>query len=153
MTNRSIRPMLAAAAALVLCGAPALAVDNMVSAGAPELGAVRTKIKAADYPGAIADLDAMVRGGVQHADVYNLLGYSLRKTGEVGRAATFYAKALEFDPAHRGALEYQGELFVQTGQIDRAKRNLTILAQLCPQGCEEREDLARSIAQGAAATQ
>ena len=41
----------------------------------------------------------------QHADVYNLMG-SLRKTGDYKQAYTFYRKALEFDPEHKGALEY-----------------------------------------------
>ncbi len=62
------------------------------------------------------------------------------------QAATFYAKALDFDPNHKGALEYQGELFVELGQIDKAKANLARLVRLCPQGCEEREDLEKAIA-------
>ncbi|NJL16993.1 MAG: hypothetical protein HC938_07165 [Nitrospira sp.] len=42
--------------------------------------------------------------------------------------ATFYAKALDFDPNHKGALEYQGELFVELGQVDKAKRNAKLEA-------------------------
>ncbi|MDX2156130.1 MAG: tetratricopeptide repeat protein [Hyphomicrobiaceae bacterium] len=84
--------------------------------------------------------------GVQHADVYNLMGFAYRKMGNYPRATTFYAKALDFDVNHKGALEYQGELFLETGQLDRAKANLQRLESLCPLGCEEREDLEKAIA-------
>ena len=49
------------------------------------------------------------------------------------------------DPRHLGALEYQGELFVETGRLDQARRNLAILTALCPKGCEELEDLQEAI--------
>ena len=129
----------------------AFAVDTTTSTDAPDLTAIRVKIKAKDFKSAAADLYAVLDSGVQHADVYNLLGFSLRKSGDRKTGATFYAKALDFDPNHKGALEYQGELFVEIGQIDKAKANLAKLATLCPQGCEEREDLEKAIAEAPAA--
>ena len=128
---------------------PALAADTVQTRDAPDLTAVRAKIKADDYKGAAADLTAMVDKGVQHADVYNLLGFSLRKSGDTKTAQTFYKKALEFDPDHKGALEYQGELFVKIGDLAKARANAARLAKLCPQGCEELEDLEKAIAGGA----
>jgi tetratricopeptide (TPR) repeat protein len=77
------------------------------------------------------------------------MGFSLRKTGDYKQAYTFYRKALEFDPAHKGALEYLGELYVETGQIDKAKENVALLKMLCPGGCEELEDLEEAIAKAA----
>lgn len=130
---------------LTIASAPAFAVDTVTSTDAPDLTAIRAKIKAKDYKAASADLYALVDGGVQHADVYNLLGFSLRKSGDRESGATFYRKALDFNPDHKGALEYQGELFVELGQIDKARANLARLATLCPQGCEERDDLANAI--------
>ena len=103
------------------------------------------KIKAHDYSAAIADLNGLINQGVQHADVYNLLGFSLRKSGDLKTAYTFYRKALEFDPNHKGALEYLGELYVQTGDLAKARDNLARLEKLCPSGCEEREDLEAAI--------
>jgi tetratricopeptide (TPR) repeat protein len=88
----------------------------------------------------------MIDRNVQHADVYNLLGFSLRKTGDYARALTFYKKALDFDADHKGAHEYLGELYVETGQLPKAQEQLAVLVRLCPQGCEEREDLDRAIA-------
>ena len=82
---------------------------------------VRAKLKAKDYKAALAELTPMLVT-YQHADVYNLMGFSLRKTGDYKQAYTFYRKALDFDPQHKGALEYLGELYVETGQIDKAQR-------------------------------
>jgi|ERR1700730_5580453 tetratricopeptide (TPR) repeat protein len=139
-----------AAAALDATGA--LAVDNITSRDAPDLASVRAKIKAKDFKGALAELTPML-ATYQHADVYNLMGFSLRKTGDYKQAYTFYRKALDFDPDHKGALEYLGELYVETGQMDKAKENVVRLQQLCPSGCEELADLEKAIGvTGASAT-
>jgi tetratricopeptide (TPR) repeat protein len=128
--------------------APARAMDTIPAATAPDLTSVRAKIKAKDFKGALAELTPMLATH-QDADVYNLMGFSLRKTGDYKQAYTFYRKALEFDPAHKGALEYLGELYVETGQIDKAKENVALLKMLCPSGCEELEDLEEAIAKAA----
>jgi tetratricopeptide (TPR) repeat protein len=128
----------------------ALAVDVVTSRGAPDLSSVRAKIKAKDFKGAIAELTPMLETN-QHADVYNLMGFSLRKSGDYKQAYTFYRKALDFDPEHKGALEYLGELYVETGQVDKARENVVLLKKLCPNGCEELADLEKAIT-GAAGT-
>ncbi len=61
-------------------------------------------------------------------------------------ALTYYTKALALDPDHKGAREYLGELYVETGQLDKAKEQLVVLTRLCPTGCEELEDLQKAIA-------
>ena len=127
----------------------ALAVDVVTSRDAPDLTSVRAKIKAKDFKAALAELTPMLETH-QHADVYNLMGFSLRKTGDTKQAYTFYRKALEFDPEHKGALEYLGELYVETGQIEKARENVVLLKKLCPGGCEELADLEKAVA-GAAA--
>ena len=131
--------------ALCLAGSPALAVDSMNSSDAPDLTSVRTKIKAADYRGALAELKVLADTN-QHADVSSLMGFSLRKTGDYARALTFYQKALDFDAGHKGAHEYLGELYVETGEIDKAKQNVALLRKLCPGGCEELADLEKAVA-------
>ena len=123
----------------------AYAVDNVTTTDAPDLASVRAKIKAKDFKAALAELTPMLATH-QHADVYNLMGFSLRKTGDYSQAYTFYRKALDFNPEHKGALEYLGELYVETGQIDKAKENVAMLKKLCPGGCEELEDLEQAIA-------
>ena len=123
----------------------ALAVDTVTSRDAPDLISVRAKIKAKDFNGALAELTPMLQS-YQHADVYNLMGFSLRKTGDRKQAYMFYRKALDFDPQHKGALEYLGELYVESGQIDKARESVAQLKTLCPGGCEELADLEKTIA-------
>ena len=147
---------IASALATLLVGASltatgALAVDVVTSRDAPDLTSVRAKIKAKDFKGALAELTPMLQTH-QHADVYNLMGFSLRKTGDYKQAYTFYRKALDFDPAHKGALEYLGELYVETGQLDKARENVALLQKLCPSGCEELADLEKAIAAAPATT-
>jgi tetratricopeptide (TPR) repeat protein len=132
-----------------LAATGALAVDNVTSRDAPDLTSVRAKIKAKDYKAAIAELTPMLETH-QHADVYNLMGFSLRKTGDYKQAYTFYRKALDFNPEHKGALEYLGELYVETGQVDKARENVVLLKKLCPGGCEELADLEHAIARASA---
>jgi len=138
-------------AALLFGGAaelatPARAVDTTTTREAPDLTAVRAKVKAKEWKSGIADLNGMINKGVQHADVYNLLGFSLRKSGDLATAYTFYRKALDFDPEHKGALEYLGELYVERGELAKAREHVVLLRKLCPQGCEELEDLEKAIA-------
>ena len=125
---------------------PAQAVDTVSTSDAPDLTAIRAKIDAKDYGAAIASLKGLIDQDVINPDVYNLLGYSLRKSGDRKSALTFYQKALEFDPDHKGALEYLGELYVETGDMDKAQENLARLETLCPEGCEELSDLKAAIA-------
>jgi cytochrome c-type biogenesis protein CcmH/NrfG len=128
----------------VLLPAPAYAVDNMSSNDAVDLTSVRAKIKAKDYTAALAELRDLAED-TQQADVYNLLGFTLRKTGDFKTSLTYYTKALELQPDHKAAREYLGELYIETGNIEKAKEQLAVLAKLCPGGCEEREDLQKAI--------
>jgi cytochrome c-type biogenesis protein CcmH/NrfG len=130
--------------ATVLSPTPAIAVDNMSSTDAPDLASVRAKIKAKDYSAALAELRDLAED-TQQADVYNLLGFTLRKTGDFTTSLSYYTKALELEPDHKAAREYLGELYVETGNSAKAKEQLDVLARLCPAGCEEREDLQKAI--------
>ena len=116
----------------------------MESTDAPDLSSVRAKIKAKDYAAALTELRDIAED-TQQADVYNLLGYTLRKTGDFKTSLTYYTKALELQPNHKAAREYLGELYVETGNMEKAKEQLGVLAKLCPGGCEEREDLQKAI--------
>ena len=127
-----------------LLTAPAYAVDNMTSTDAPDLTSVRAKLAAKNYAAALAELRDLAED-VQQADVYNLLGFALRKTGDFKTSLTYYTKALELQPDHKAAREYLGELYVETGNLAKAREQLAILAKLCPSGCEEREDLQKAI--------
>ena len=127
------------------------AVDTVTSDDALDLTAVRAKLKAKDHQAALADLLALVNKS-PYADVYNLMGFAFRKLGDFTQGLTYYRKALDLDPDHRSALEYLGELYVETGELAKARELLAKLEKLCPQGCEEREDLAKAIAEAPAST-
>jgi cytochrome c-type biogenesis protein CcmH/NrfG len=148
---KTFQSIMASTALLVSIGlapalmpAPAFAVDNMESTDAPDLSSVRAKIKAKDYAAALTELRDIAED-TQQADVYNLLGFTLRKTGDFKTSLTYYTKALELQPDHKAAREYLGELYVETGNMEKAREQLAVLAKLCPAGCEEREDLQKAI--------
>ena len=150
--NKTLQSLSAGVALVVALGlapilpsAPAYAVDNIESSDAPDLTSVRAKIAAKDYAAALTELRDMA-DDTTNADVYNLLGFTLRKTGDFKTSLTYYTKALELQPNHKAAHEYLGELYLQTGDVAKAKEQLVILTKLCATGCEEREDLEKAIA-------
>jgi tetratricopeptide (TPR) repeat protein len=80
-----------------------------------------------------------------HADVLNYMGFTSRKLGRLDAALGYYREALRLDPNHLGATEYLGELYIQMGELDRARTQLARLDDLCAYGCAQREELARWI--------
>ena len=74
-----------------------------------------------------------------------MLGFSYRKSGNLDEAAKHYDKALGLDPKHKGALEYQGELFLMLGDKGAAEENLEKLDKICWLGCEELDELRTAI--------
>ena len=64
------------------------------------------------------------------ADVLNEIGFAFRKNNDLDNASIYYLMALKEDPNHLGALEYQGEMFVDLGQKDNALANLNKLKEL-----------------------
>lgn len=97
------------------------------------------------YDDAISSLSAAQAAVGPHPDILNYLGFAHRKLGRLDEAKNWYAQALAINPDHLGANEYLGELYVETGDLDRARRQLATLDRLCAFGCAEREDLARLI--------
>ncbi len=142
-----MRRLIACLVAVLLLGPlyGAHAADSPSPYAAPDLSAARAKIKVKDYAGALALMRPMLNNTI-HADLYNLVGFCLRKTGDQKQAWVYYDKALALNANHLGTLEYQGELFVETGQIAKARQNEEHLKILCPKGCEELEDLQAAIA-------
>ena len=157
---RSFSPAVVALGCLLL-SPPAFAAEGGSGGGSGGSGAdwdVRTAVPAADpayvravvevkagrYANAVPLLVDLVGRNPGNADGFNMLGYSHRKLGQRDYAMIYYAEALRLDPKHLGALEYQGELFVELGDLGRAQANLDLLAKLCGQ-CEEHDDLAQAI--------
>ena len=103
------------------------------------------KVKQARYAAAIEDLKKALKQNGKNADFWSLYGFAARKAGSYELAEKAYARALEIDPNHLGALEYSGELYVETQRVEKARERLERLAQLCPQGCPERTLLEQAI--------
>ena len=98
------------------------------------------------YQEAIPPLQSAEKLATTDADIQNLLGFTHRKTDKLDAAASYYKRALEIDPKHKGALEYQGELFLMLGDKDAAADNLAKLDKICWLGCSEYDDLKQAIA-------
>ena len=81
----------------------------------------------------------------QNADIQNYLGFVSRKMDKLGKSDAYYKKALQIDPMHKGALEYQGELFLQYKNVEKAKANLKLLERICGVNCEEYKELKKAI--------
>jgi len=105
----------------------------------------RAQIKKQRWADAIATLRVVLEAEPNNADANNLMGYSLRKSGNLQRAEGFYLKALKLSPKHKGANEYLGELYVETGNLAKAKARLEVLESICGTGCEEYQDLKAAI--------
>lgn len=90
-------------------------------------------------------LEELLRFEPDNPEVSNLLGYTRRNLGDLEGAMASYQKALALDPAHKGTLEYQGELFLKLGDKAAAEKNLARLRELCPTGCEALEVLEAAI--------
>ena len=81
----------------------------------------------------------------KQADKFNLLGFTARKSGDLEKARAYYNRALEINPKHVRALEYQGELFLQLGKLADAKQNLEKIQRICWLPCDEEKQLEEAI--------
>lgn len=106
----------------------------------------KSAISRQDWKSAIVSLTQAAALEPKNADVHNLLGYSYRKSGDYKNGFKHYAIALGINPKHKGALEYQGEAYAETGELVKAKANLVKLKAACGNtSCEEYVDLAGAI--------
>ncbi len=105
-----------------------------------------TAVNAGDFALALTLLGKVVSKTPRNADAWNYIGFSHRKLKRFGQARTAYRKALAIEPDHRGANEYLGELYLQTGELAKARERLKTLDSACFFGCEEYDDLKAAIA-------
>ena len=131
-----------AAAATAATPTPTTQATKQLSAFLSEADAL---IKQKNFTAALNLLKQADSTYANNADVNNLLGFSSRNLKQFSASARYYQKALRINPNHLGALEYQGELFLQTKKVSAAKKNLAKLKQLCGVNCEEYLDLKKAI--------
>lgn len=111
----------------------------------PELKAARHAITRKQFDVAIDELRDVLKKQPDHADAWNLLGYSARKSGDFKTAESAYTKALEIDPNHTQAMEYMGEMYLTLKQPEKAEMLLSRLNKLCSFNCIDRDSLKMAI--------
>jgi tetratricopeptide (TPR) repeat protein len=101
-------------------------------------------IKKEQYVEAVQGLEKILKKKKYNkdADILNHFAFALRKTNNLIKAEEIYLKALSIEPTHRGALEYIGELYVDTKRMDLANATLKKL-ESCR--CEEYAELKNYI--------
>lgn len=103
-------------------------------------------IKAQEFDRAARLLQDVVDRNPDNIDALSSLGYANTRLGRYDQAKRRYARALALQPGHLGANEYLGELHVRQGNLAAAVEQLNTVRNICGQGCEEYQDLARAIA-------
>ena len=116
-----------------------------------ELKAAKLAINRKEYKKAIVELNKILAEKPNHADAWNLLGFSARKSGDFKTAKTAYTKALSINPKHTQAMEYMGEMYLSLNQPAKAEELLSRLEKLCSYNCKDR-DLLRSAIKNYKAT-
>ena len=127
--------------------APAASVADTSPELAPSWQAEAQKeLKSANYEAAIKVLQTA--NDSASADWNNLIGYAMRLKNppDLMASETFYKAALKIDPAHKGALEYYGELLLMRNDLAGAEQMLARLDKICFFSCEEFRDLKQAIA-------
>ena len=102
-------------------------------------------IKSGKYQEAISLLKLSYRINPNDADINSLLRFTYRRTRDLDKASAYYRKALKIDRKHKGALEYQDELFLMVGDKAAAEDNLRKLDKICWIGFSELDDLQTAI--------
>lgn len=97
------------------------------------------------YDDAIASLKAAELTFGPHPDILTYLGFANRKMKRYAIAEAYYRRALAVAPGHRGATEYYGEMMLERGDVEGAKRMLAQLDAQCTFGCAEADELRRWI--------
>lgn len=142
----------AALAAVMMLAAPANAMaptpstdETVGKAGMSDYAKAEELIDDERYAEAVPILLAVVERQPKNADAWSQLGFASRKSGNWKDGEGYYAKALALEPNHQEAMEYLGELYLETGRPKEAKALLARLVKLCPDGCEARSELEEAI--------
>jgi cytochrome c-type biogenesis protein CcmH/NrfG len=106
----------------------------------PNLDSAKAMIDQQDYAAAARILAQLAGTDPTNPDIWNLFGFASRKMERMGEASQAYEEALRLSPDHMGALEYQGEMFVDLNRHEEALKNLDMLKKICAT-CEQTLEL------------
>lgn len=102
------------------------------------------------FPEAQAKFEAALGLDETLAEAHNNLAFSLRTQGpkHFARAMTHYDRALSLNPTFARAIMYRGALFVQLGQLDRARAEHARLIGMDPKLAAKLDEAIRSFPMG-----
>lgn len=111
----------------------------------------RKALAAGETNAAVDSFEAALAIQPGHVAIYLNLAEATRKQGMQGKALHYYREALKLDPNNQYAIAGEGEALVEKGAVDKARRNLTRLEQLCGNTtCAPAQQLSAAIARGPA---
>ena len=82
--------------------------------------------------------------------IYIDLANATRQQGMQGKALHYYRLALALDPQNQTAIAGEGVALAEKGAVEKARRNLARLEQLCGATCVPSQEVAAAIARGPA---
>lgn len=150
----TLRPLIAVAA---LATASFLAATPMMATAADiettpvqnlentHYAAGKQAVARKDWDAAVASFSKAVAQEPRNADALTMLAYSYRWQGKLDQAFANYERALQIDPKHLGALQYQGVAFVRAQQVARAEVNLAAIEKLAGRNAAEYRELSQAI--------
>ncbi len=108
----------------------------------------RKALSSGDVNAAIDAYEAALVIQPGHVAIVLNLAEANRKQGLQGKALRYYREVLEAEPGNVFAISGEGQALVEKGAVERARRNLARLEQICGNGCVPAKDLAAAIQQG-----
>ncbi len=110
----------------------------------------RAALSAGQADAAVDDFEAALALQPGHVAIYLNLAEATRRQGLQGKALKYYRQVLKSDPENQYAIAGEGEALVEKGAIEKARRNLSRLKQLCGGNCPPALELAAALQKGPA---
>lgn len=108
----------------------------------------RAALAAGDADAALGLVESALAVDPSNRDGYIALAEVARARNLPGLAIRYYREALSMEPNDLAALEGQGEVLVERGAVERARRNLARIEAICETRCPPASSLQASIAAG-----
>lgn len=128
-------------------GAPPAPLDPRAAA---LIAQGRAALSAGQADQAVDDFESALAVQPGHVAIYLNLAEATRKQGMQGKALHYYREALKIEPNNTYAIAGEGEALVEKGAVEKARRNLARLQQMCGATCSPAAELAAAIQKGPA---